>query len=75
MAVQTFQKKWAERNPTTPDPEKLQNCWKKSARVSSAPWLPSGYEPQIMSLAVPVEFPTRRPLTGAESGDHCRAVA
>jgi immune inhibitor A len=52
-AVQVFRQKWAERNPTTPNPKKLQELLKNERRGKP------GLEPttQIMSLAVPVEFP------------------
>lgn len=54
QAVQVFQQKWAERNPTTPNPEKLQKLLDKERQGEV------GLEaaaPQIMSLVVPVEFP------------------
>jgi immune inhibitor A len=59
MAVQTFRSEWAERNPTTPNPEKLQKLLEKERlggmRLMAAE--AAAAEPQIMSLAVPVEFP------------------
>ena len=54
QAVQMFRKKWAERNPTTPNPEKLRRLLEKE-RLG-----PIGAEsaaPQVMTLVVPVEFP------------------
>jgi immune inhibitor A len=52
-AVQVFRQKWAERNPTTPNPKKLQQLLKNERKGKP------GLEPttQFMSLAVPVEFP------------------
>jgi immune inhibitor A len=58
-AVQEFQKKWAERNPTTPNPQKLQNLLEKerTGQLSAMSVNTAAATPQIMSLAVPVEFP------------------
>ena len=57
-AVATFQKMWAERNPTTPDPVKLQKLLDKerTGQLGAAASAVAA-QPQIMSLAVPVEFP------------------
>ena len=58
QAVQVFRKEWAKRNPTTPNPEKLRKLLEKErqgeARLMAAE---AAVVPQIMSLAVPVEFP------------------
>jgi immune inhibitor A len=53
-AVKVFQQEWAERNPTTPNPEKLRKLLEKERKGKPGP---VAAEPQIMSLAVPVEFP------------------
>ena len=50
-ALKTFRVEWAKRNPTTPDPEKLQRLLKGEARGRAAE------APKIKSLVVPVEFP------------------
>jgi immune inhibitor A len=55
QAVQAFQKKWAERNPTTPNPKKLQKLLEEERQGN--PGATEAVQPQIMSLAVPVEFP------------------
>jgi len=52
QAVQVFRQEWAKRNPTTPNPKKLQKLLKKERQGQ-----PAKTAPQIMSLAVPVEFP------------------
>jgi hypothetical protein len=57
QAVQIFQKKWAERNPTTPNPEKLRALLEKERQGKLGPMAAEAAVPQIMSLAVPVEFP------------------
>jgi immune inhibitor A len=59
MAVQAFWQKWIERNPTTPNPKKLQELLDKErgGNVSLMAAETASAEPQIMSLAVPVEFP------------------
>ena len=56
--VEAFREEWAKRNPTTPNPEKLQELLDKErsgqrARMAAQVMA----EPQIMSLAVPMEFP------------------
>ncbi len=51
-ALQVFREEWAARNPTTPNPKKLEEL-KKNERQGKT----STTAPQIMSLAVPVEFP------------------
>ncbi len=60
MAVQTFRSEWAKRNPTTPNPEKLQKLLEKERQggLSLMAAEAATAEPQIMSLAVPVEFST-----------------
>ena len=57
QAVQVFRQMWAERNPTTPNPEKLQKLLKKEREGKLGPMAADVAQPQIMSLAVPVEFP------------------
>ena len=57
QAVQRFQEKWAERNPTTPNPEKLQRLLEKERQRELGAMAVEDAGPQIMSLAVPVEFP------------------
>jgi immune inhibitor A len=52
-AVQAFRQEWAQRNPTTPNPKKLESL-KKNERKGKPDETKT---PQIMSLAVPVEFP------------------
>jgi immune inhibitor A len=56
-AVATFRKMWAERNPTTPNPEKLRALMEKERQGQLGPMAVEAETPQIMSLAVPVEFP------------------
>jgi immune inhibitor A len=58
-AVAAFRQKWAERNPTTPNPAKLQKLLEKErqGKLGAAAVADAAAEPQIMSLAVPVEFP------------------
>jgi len=58
QAVQTFKNEWAKRNPTTPNPEKYQKLL-EAERLGeiSAMAADAAAQPQIMSLAVPVEFP------------------
>ena len=55
-ALETFRKLWVERNPTTPYPEKLDKLLGKE-RLNAVAAAPAVATPQIMSLAVPVEFP------------------
>ena len=66
QAVQVFREEWAKRNPTTPNPEKLRKLLEKERQgkkfESMAAEAP---QPQIMSLAVPVEFP------GTDTFDWC----
>ena len=58
MAVQEFKKQFVERNPTTPNPLKLQALLKKErGGVMTAAAKAEAEEPQIKSLVVPVEFP------------------
>jgi immune inhibitor A len=52
-AVQVFRQEWAERNPTTPNPRKLQKILKNESKDEPATVTGN----QFMSLAVPVEFP------------------
>ena len=56
-AVATFRQKWAERNPTTPNPEKLRALLENERQGKPGPMVAEAAVPQIMSLAVPVEFP------------------
>ena len=53
QAIQVFRQEWAERNPTTPNPKKLQKLL-ANERKGDPVQITS---PQIKSLAVPVEFP------------------
>jgi M6 family metalloprotease-like protein len=58
MAVQEFRKQFIERNPTTPNPLKLQALLEKERGATMlAAVKAEATVPQIMSLAVPVEFP------------------
>jgi len=57
LAVQRFQEQWAERNPTTPNPEKLRKLLERERGGGPALMSAEAEVPQIMSLAVPVEFP------------------
>lgn len=61
MAVEEFRKQFVERNPTTPNPRKLQALLDKERGVAMRATAKSveeeSAEPQIMSLVVPVEFP------------------
>ena len=65
QAVQVFRQMWAERNPTTPEPKKLQKLLEKERQGKLGPMAAEAAQPQIMSLAVPVNSPTAIPLTGA----------
>ena len=53
-AVQTFRREWAKRNPTTPNPKKLQKLLANERKGKPAVVTAS---PEFKSLAVPVEFP------------------
>jgi immune inhibitor A len=58
QAVAIFREEWAERNPTTPNPEKLRALLEKERKgKNGAKAAEAAAEAQIMSLAVPVEFP------------------
>jgi immune inhibitor A len=60
QAVQVFRQEWAKRNPTTPNPRKLEELLAKERGADQAAMSAQAAEaatPQIMSLAVPVEFP------------------
>jgi hypothetical protein len=58
MAVQEFKKEFIERNPTTPNPLKFQALLEKERGVTALAFAEGAApEPQIKSLAVPVEFP------------------
>ncbi len=61
QAVQKWRQAFIERNPTTPNPKKLQKLLDKERGVVKASTLSAqsapATTPQIMSLAVPVEFP------------------
>src|SRR5512135_1730529 len=52
-AVQAFMSEWAKRNPTTPNPRKLEQLLERERTGATGL---KGAQPQIMSLAVPVEF-------------------
>jgi immune inhibitor A len=67
MAVEEFRKQFVERNPTTPNPQKLQALLEKERGVATmvATMAAEAEEPQIMSLVVPVEFP------GSDTFDFC----
>jgi immune inhibitor A len=52
-AIQAFRQEWAKRNPTTPNPKKYQKLLEQERLGKPI----QGAQPQIMSLAVPVEFP------------------
>lgn len=52
-AIQVFRQEWAERNPTTPNPKKLQKILRNERKGEPATVTGN----QFMSLAVPVEFP------------------
>ncbi len=56
-AVKEFRRLWAERNPTTPEPQKLQKLLEKERQGNLGLMAAESAMPQIMSLAVPVEFP------------------
>src|SRR5512144_1024769 len=57
-AMQRFQQEWAKRNPTTPNPKKLEKLLDNERRGDLQAMAEVAAEtPQIMSLAVPVEFP------------------
>ena len=67
-AVQAFRHEWAERNPTTPDPEKLKKLLDKERQGQLGLMAAEAAAvPQIMSLAVPVEFPN------SDTFDWCEA--
>ncbi len=56
--VQQFKNEFIHRNPTTPNPKKLQKLLEKEQRGElSQVATEATATPQIMSLAVPVEFP------------------
>ena len=61
QAVQVFRQEWAKRNPTTPNPRKLAELLNKERTANQVSALSAqaaeAATPQIMSLAVPVEFP------------------
>jgi immune inhibitor A len=59
-AVRKWREAFIERNPTTPSPEKLQRLLDKergAVKAATATAAAPTTTPQIMSLAVPVEFP------------------
>jgi len=56
-AIQAFRSAWAERNPTTPNPKKLRALLEKERQGMPELMAAEVAAPQIMSLAVPVEFP------------------
>ena len=55
--VQQYKNEFIERNPTTPNPKKLQKLLEKERNGKFGPMADEVVQPQIMSLAVPVEFP------------------
>lgn len=58
--VQEFKREFIQRNPTTPNPRKLEELLAKERGADQAAMSAQAAEattPQIMSLAVPVEFP------------------
>jgi len=57
QAVATFRQEWAKRNPTTPNPKKLNELLEKERQGKAGLMAAETTTPQIMSLAVPVEFP------------------
>jgi immune inhibitor A len=66
MAVQEFKTQFIDRNPTTPNPLKLQALLEKERGVAlMAAAQAEAVEPQIKSLVVPVEFP------GNDTFDFC----
>lgn len=59
-AINSFMKAWSQRNPTTPNPEKFQELLEREQKGligNKAIDAAVAEEPQIMSFAVPVEFP------------------
>ena len=66
-AVQAFKTEWAIRNPTTPNPEKLAELLERERTGEITALSAAAEQPQIMSLAVPVEFP------GSDTFDWCGA--
>jgi immune inhibitor A len=64
QAEDAFMREWAKRNPTTPNPEKLRALLARERLGSSAvAKQAAAAQPQIMSLAVPVEFPNSDSFT------------
>ncbi len=69
VAVQAFMKEWAKHNPPTPNPKKLQDLLDRERQGLPGPMAASSVTgaktavPQIMSLAVPVEFPNSDTFT------------
>jgi immune inhibitor A len=64
QAVQAFRRAWAERNPTTPNPEKLRKLLENERnRGAGAMAAQVAAEAQIKSLVVPVEFPNSDTFT------------
>ena len=55
-AIQAFETEWAKHNPTTSNPQKLQQLLARE-RSGMGPLAADATTPQIMSLAVPMEFP------------------
>jgi immune inhibitor A len=60
QALQTFRQEFAKRNPTTPNPKKLQELVKNEEAGSPQ----AVTTPTFMSLVVPVEFPNTETFTG-----------
>ena len=62
QAIQKWRQAFIERNPTTPYPDKLQKLLDKERGAVKAATATAAV-PQIMSLAVPVEFPNSDTFT------------
>jgi immune inhibitor A len=62
-AVQAFKTEWAKRNPTTPNPEKYAELLERERTGEITAMSAAADQPQIMSLAVPVEFPNSDTFT------------
>jgi immune inhibitor A len=59
-AVQLFREEWAQRNPTTPNPDKLEELLDNERADDVGA---SEITTQIMSLVVPMEFPNSETIT------------
>ena len=79
QAEDAFMSEWAKRNPTTPNPDKLRALLDRErygeVTLMSAQGATAA-TPQIMSLAVPVEFPNSDTFTWCgDAGYHHRTPA